>query len=126
MSLAGSGLLEIVHTLRTFITRLEAQSVTHPQLAQNLLRHLNEVIRPFVAAQLGAFEEHLRAELEALRDTIQVSSSSSISSPDISLSVGQDLVLTGVTLQPTTTGFSEGYLRIKINDKYYKLALLND
>ena len=108
MSLAGSGLLEIVHTLRTFITRLEAQSVTHPQLAQNL----NEVIRPFVAAQLGAFEAHLQAELEALRDTIQVGSTSSITSPEISLSVGQDLVLTGVTLQPTTTGFSEGYLRI--------------
>ena len=126
MSVAGSGILETVHALRTLLSRLESQAVTHPQLAQSLLSNLNQIIKPFVEAQLSTFDVHLRAELEALRDTIQVSSSNSITSPDISLSVGQDLVLTGVTLQPTTTGFSEGYLRIKINDKYYKLALLND
>jgi hypothetical protein len=60
-------------------------------------------------------------------DTITLNTSGLTTTVDLTLDVGNDLILSGANITATTAGgFTAEYLRVKINGIYYKLQLLAD
>jgi hypothetical protein len=55
MALAGSGFIQITDAILKLIRRVQSAAVSHPQLAQALLSHTEEVIKPHIDLTLKLY-----------------------------------------------------------------------
>lgn len=55
MALAGSGFIQITDAILKLIRRVQSAAVSHPQLAQALLSHTEEVIKPHIDLTLNLY-----------------------------------------------------------------------